>query len=229
MPFNNLKFKVIAIDGPAGSGKSTVAKLLAKRLGFFYVDTGAMYRAITLRFIEENLFLKDKVKIVGLAKNSKILLKNTSKGLRVYLDGRDVTQDIRRPEITKYVSEISAIPEVRKEMFVQQRKIALERNCIFEGRDMGTVVFPDAFKKFYITAGFSERVKRRWRELKNKDLTRREVEADLKKRDRIDSERECAPLKKANDAIYIDTTHMTIEEVVDRLLFEMKCRTRGDG
>lgn len=221
MHCKNSKFKVITIDGPAGSGKSTVAKLLAKKLGFFYVDTGAMYRAITLKFIKKNLSLKDKVKIINLAKNSKILLKNTSKGLKVYLDTKDVTQDIRRPEVTKYVSEISAIPEVRKEMLVQQRKIATKRNCVFEGRDMGTVVFPNAFKKFYIDAHFSERVERRWRELKDKKLTRSQVREDLKKRDKIDSERECAPLKKAQDAIYIDTTDMTVEEVVKVILKEI--------
>lgn len=224
MPYKTSNFKVIAIDGPAGSGKSTVARILAKRLGFFYVDTGAMYRAITYKFIQKNLSLEDKSEIIRLAKNSQILLKNTSKGLKVYLDGKDVTEDIRNPEITKYVSEISAIPQVRREMLVQQRKIALRRNCVVEGRDIGTVVFPKAFKKFYIDADFSERVKRRLRELKERDknLTLKQIEDDLKKRDKIDSSRECAPLRKADDAIYIDTTHMTIEEVVDEMLSKIR-------
>jgi len=230
MPYKNLKFqnKIIAIDGPAGAGKSSVAKFLAKRLGYIYVDTGAMYRAITLKVIKKSS-LKDRAKIIRLAKNSRIELKNTSTDdLKVYLDGKDVTKDIRRPEVTRYVSEVSKIPELRKEMLVQQRRIAKDRDCVFEGRDIGTVVFPSAFKKFYLDADFEERVRRRSKELKEKgelNLSKREVEFNLRKRDRIDSGRRCAPLRKAEDAIYLDTTNMTIEEVVNKILREIKVKS----
>ncbi|MCX7661098.1 MAG: (d)CMP kinase [Candidatus Omnitrophica bacterium] len=212
---------IIAIDGPAGAGKSTVAKLLAQRLGFLYMDTGAMYRAITLRVLEENINLEDTQKIIGIARKVNLELKNCENGnLHVYLDKRDVTEEIRKPKITQFVSEVSKIKEVREVALEIQRSLAKDRDCVVEGRDIGTVVFPNAEKKFFLDAEFSERVRRRYKELKekNESITLEEIEEDLKKRDLIDSTREIAPLKKARDAVYIDTTNLSIQEVVDKIL-----------
>jgi cytidylate kinase len=212
---------IIAIDGPAGAGKSTVAKILAERLGFLYIDTGAMYRALTLRVLEENIDIKNTMRIILTAKNTNIDLKHTQDAsFKIFLDGRDVTKGIRQPRITKYVSDIAKIKGVREVMLGLQRKLGSENNAVLDGRDIGTVVFPDAEKKFYIDADFKERVKRRYEELKGlgQDVSLNDVEADLRNRDTIDSTREFAPLKKADDAIYIDTTRMTIEEVVEKTL-----------
>lgn len=215
------RLKVIAIDGPAGAGKSTIAKLIAKRLGFLYIDTGAMYRALTLKAIKSGVDFSDSTKIVDLMTNTDIKLVNKSDGsIEVLLDGSIVTDDIRKPEITKYVSLVAKISGVRKQMLVLQRQLGLSSSCVLDGRDIGTVVFPDAYKKFFLDANFNERVKRRYKELKDVDsaISAIDVACDLKNRDTIDSTRECAPLKQAEDAIYIDTTNMTIEEVVNSLL-----------
>jgi cytidylate kinase len=215
---------IIAIDGPAGAGKSTVARIIAKELGFLYIDTGAMYRAITLKVLQENIDIKDKSNIIKVARNSNIDLINDSDGnLKIMLDARDVSKQIREPRITKYVSDIAKIKEVRKVMVVLQRRFGKQRNSVLDGRDIGTVVFPNADKKFYIDAGFPERVRRRFKELKELDegVTLEIIEADLHNRDTIDSTRKYAPLKKADDAIYIDTTNMAIKEVVDRILNEI--------
>ncbi|MEW6101619.1 MAG: (d)CMP kinase [Candidatus Omnitrophota bacterium] len=211
---------IIAIDGPAGAGKSTVAKIIAQKLGFLYIDTGAMYRALTLKVLGENIPLSETGEIIQAARSSRIELKNNSGSLLVFLDGRDVSREIRQPKITQFVSDIAKIKEVREEMLKLQRKMGRESNSVLDGRDIGTVVFPDAGKKFYIDAKFPERAKRRYEELKGlgEDVTLEEIEKDLKNRDTIDSSREFAPLKKADDAIYIDTTDLTIEEVVDRVL-----------
>lgn len=212
---------IIAIDGPSSAGKSTVAKILAKRLGFLYIDTGAMYRALTLKVLKNNIDVNDKEKIIQLAKDTVIDLKNDSEGnLLVYLDGQDVTFQIRQPKITRFVSDIAKIKEVRQVMLELQRKLGKQRDSVLDGRDIGTVVFPDADKKFYLDADFKERIRRRYKELKEMgcQITLEDVEADLKNRDKIDSTREFAPLRKAEDAIYIDTTRMTIEEVVNKIL-----------
>jgi len=212
---------IIAIDGPAGAGKSTVAEILAKELGFLYIDTGAMYRALTLRVLEENIDIKDTMRIILTAKNTNIDLKHTpDASFKIFLDGREVTKGIRQPRITKYVSDVAKIKGVREVMLGLQRKLGSENNAVLDGRDIGTVVFPNAEKKFYIDADFKERVKRRYEELKGlgQDVSLNDVEADLRNRDTIDSTREFAPLKKADDAIYIDTTRMTIDEVVEKTL-----------
>jgi cytidylate kinase len=216
---------IIAIDGPAGAGKSTVSKILAQKLGFLYIDTGAMYRAITLKSIESGIDVKDQARIIEMARSTNIDLANRLDGsLVILLDGRDVCEDIRHPRITKLVSDIAKIREVREVMLGLQRRLGRQSNSVLDGRDIGTVVFPDADKKFYIDARFSVRVQRRYKELKQlgQEVSAKEVDVDLHNRDTIDSTREFAPLKKADDAVYVDTTDMTIEEVVDKLLKEIE-------
>lgn len=216
---------IIAIDGPAGAGKSTVAKTIAKKLGFLYIDTGAMYRALTLKAIEEGVSSGDTARLIALAANTQIILRNNPDGsLVVFLDGRDVSRLIREPRITQVVSDIARIREVREVMLALQRDLGRKQDAVLDGRDIGTVVFPDADKKFYIDAQFKERVSRRYKELValGQEVTFEEVDADLKNRDTIDSTRAVAPLKKADDAICVDTTDMTIEEVVATVLKEIK-------
>ena len=212
---------IVAIDGPAGAGKSTVAKILAKRLGFLYIDTGAMYRALTLKALENNIDIKDEGKVNELALNTSIdLLNNPDGPLKVILDGRDVSLDIRQPRITQVVSDVSRIKGVRQILVKLQRELGERGDCVLEGRDIGTVVFPNAQKKFFIDASAQVRVNRRFKELKglNQDVAENDVARDLSNRDKIDSTREVSPLRKAEDAIYIDTTELSIEEVVQKML-----------
>ncbi len=212
---------IVAVDGPAGAGKSTVSQILAQKLGFLYIDTGAMYRALTLKAIEQNLGMKDTASLIEMARKTDIdLINNRDGSLKVFLDGHDVTSRIRQPRITKFVSDVAKIKGVREVMLGLQRKLGMRTNSILDGRDIGTVVFPDADKKFYIDADFKVRVQRRYKELKElgQNVTPKEIEKDLLNRDTIDSTREYAPLKKAEDAVYIDTTDMTIDEVVNKML-----------
>jgi cytidylate kinase len=212
---------IVAIDGPAGAGKSTVAKTIAQKLGFLYIDTGAMYRALTLKVLDLGINVNNTAKISEVAKKTAIdLTSNPDGSLKVLLDGRDVSLQIRQALITKFVSDIAKIKEVRQVMLGLQRRLGKQSSAVLDGRDIGTVVFPDADKKFYIDAKFPERVKRRYKELGGlgEKVTLAQVEADLANRDNIDSNREVAPLKKAEDAIYIDTTSMTIDEVVETVL-----------
>jgi cytidylate kinase len=212
---------IIAIDGPAGAGKSTVARIIAQKLGFLYIDTGAMYRALTLKALERKINAKDIPALIEMARSTNIdLTNNQDSSLKILLDGRDVSSPIRQPRITRLVSDIAKIKGVREIMLGLQRKFGKLRDSVLDGRDIGTVVFPDADKKFYIDAEFSVRVRRRYKELKelNQDVTLKDIEKDLRNRDNIDSTREFAPLKKADDAIYIDTTNMSIEEVVQTIL-----------
>jgi cytidylate kinase len=216
---------IVAIDGPAGAGKSTVAKILAHKLSFLYIDTGAMYRALTLKILEQKIDVKDMLGLIEVARNTDIDLTNNPDGsLRILLDGRDVSSLIREPRITKFVSDIARIKEIRQVMLGLQRRLGRQGSCVLDGRDIGTVVFPDADKKFYIDAQFKERVMRRYKELKalGQDVALEDIESDLHNRDTIDSTREFAPLKKADDALYIDTTNMTIEEVVEELLSRIR-------
>ena len=212
---------IIAIDGPAGAGKSTVAKLIAKELGFLYIDTGAMYRALTLKVLENKIALDDIARIIELAKNTRVELRNNQfYSQEVLVDGKDVTAEIRQPRITQFVSDIAKIKGVREVMLALQRNSAKQGNVVLDGRDIGTVVFPNADKKFYIDAEFKERVKRRYKELNElgQNVTLKDIDSDLRNRDTIDSTRQFAPLKKAEDATYIDTTNMTVEQVVNELL-----------
>jgi cytidylate kinase len=212
---------IIAIDGPAGAGKSTVARIIAQKLGFLYIDTGAMYRALTLKALERKINAKDIPALIEMARSTNIdLTNNQDSSLKILLDGRDVSSPIRQPCITRLVSDIAKLKGVREIMLGLQRKFGKLRDSVLDGRDIGTVVFPDADKKFYIDAEFSVRVRRRYKELKelNQDVTLKDIEKDLRNRDNIDSTREFAPLKKADDAIYIDTTSMAIGEVVNKVL-----------
>ncbi|MFH1458657.1 MAG: (d)CMP kinase [Candidatus Omnitrophota bacterium] len=216
---------IIAIDGPAGAGKSTVAKEIAQKLGFLYIDTGAMYRALTLKILQAQIDIGDIAKISKVASHTEIVLtKDEGGSLRVLLDGQDVSRQIREARITQFVSDIAKIKEVRHVMVGLQRDFGAKGDCVLDGRDIGTVVFPGADKKFYIDADLNERVRRRFNELKElgQNIIMRDVEHDLRNRDMIDSTRKVAPLKRAEDAVYVDTTRMTIEEVVDHLLGNIK-------
>ncbi|MFH1640537.1 MAG: (d)CMP kinase [Candidatus Omnitrophota bacterium] len=212
---------IIAVDGPAGAGKSTAAKILAQKLGFLYIDTGAMYRALTLKAIENNIDPKNSASLIESAASSKIDLRSDDKGaLKIILDQRDVSSEIREPRISKLVSDIAKVKGVRDIMVELQRALGKQKDSVLDGRDIGTVVFPDAEKKFYIDAKFEERVRRRYKEseVQGLSVTMDSVTEDLRNRDNIDSTREHSPLKKAEDAVYIDTTNMTIEEVVKKML-----------
>ena len=219
---------IIAIDGPAGAGKSTVAKILAKRLGFFYIDTGAMYRALTLKVLENNVPISDELQICDLASKIKIDLRNNPDGpLVVLLDGKDVSLAIRQPRITQYVSDVAKIKQVRQILVKMQREFGQRGNCVLDGRDIGTVVFPDAQRKFFIDATAAERVSRRFKELKGlgQVVAEEAVAKDLANRDQIDTTRQASPLRQAADAIYIDTTNLSIEQVVQKL-FNL-CKING--
>ncbi|MDD2703070.1 MAG: (d)CMP kinase [Candidatus Omnitrophica bacterium] len=214
---------IIAIDGPAGAGKSTIARMIAKKMRFTYIDTGAMYRALTLKVLDAGIDPKKTSRIIRAARDIDIeLVSLNSGGLKVLLDGKNVSRAIRHPRITKMVSDIAKIKGVRTVMVELQRRLARGKNCVLEGRDTGTVVFPKAEKKFFLDADFAERVKRRHKEFREKpDMTQvkaDDVAADLRNRDTIDSTRKVAPLKRAEDAIYVDTTHMTIVRVINELL-----------
>ena len=210
---------VVAVDGPAGSGKSTVSKLIAKKLGLLYVDTGAMYRALTLKAMRIGADLKDEKVLIGLAGTTKIDLQETGK-LKVFLDGEDVSTAIRTPEVTANVKYIARVPGVRHEMVALQRSIGELRGAVLEGRDIGTVVFPKADYKFYLDARPEERAKRRCKDLielgGSPDIG--QVKNDIISRDESDINRSVGALKKANDAMFIDTTNLSIDEVVEKML-----------
>ena len=205
---------IIAIDGPAATGKSTTAKALAERLGFTYLDTGAMYRAITLLILRKKVQIGENFALISLLEKFDLKIEQHEKQKLVILNGEDVSNDIRRLDVTKYVSEVSALPAVRKSLVKIQRKIAKDKDCVMEGRDIGTVVFPDAEVKFYVVADYDVRAKRRLLDFKKlgEEKSIDELIEELKNRDKYDSEREHSPLLKANDAIEVDTTNLTIEE-----------------
>ncbi len=211
---------IIAVDGPSGAGKSTVSKMLAARLGIVYIDTGAMYRAVALKSKEREVSADDKAALGELAQSSSITFDWQGGENHTFLDGRDVSEEIRTPDVTMLTSRVSSVPEVRAALLVMQRSMAIDRGVIMDGRDIGTVVFPDASFKFYLDANLEERGKRRHLELEEKGTLAGNLELTteaLSKRDRADSARKEAPLKRADDAIYIDTTEMDIDEVVSKM------------
>ncbi len=214
-----MKKLIIAVDGPAGSGKSTTAKQLAQRLNYLYLDTGAMYRAFTLKVLRKKIDSDDSDTLAKLAAQTEIKLIPNASGIRVYLDGEDVTDLIRTPEIDRAISKVSRVKAVRDRMVTLQRKIGESGGIVAEGRDIGTVVFPNADVKIFLVASPEERARRRKEELQAKgmNILLEEVLQDIKRRDEIDSTREISPLKKAGDAIEVDTTDLSIDEQVDRI------------
>jgi len=223
-PVPNNGIVVIAIDGPAGAGKSTVAKILAQKLGISYLDTGAMYRALTFKAMTNKVNLEDGAQLAQLALKTKIELKPVDGGLNIFLDGKDVSEDIRTVEVTNNTFYIARAPEVREIMVKWQREIGEKQSVVAEGRDIGTVVFPHATKKFYLDAGFEERAQRRIKELreKGKEVDEKELQQELGERDQKDFSRSVGPLKKADDAIEIDSSGMTAEQSADILLKYIK-------
>jgi cytidylate kinase len=215
-------FKVIAIDGPAGAGKSTIAKKLAGRIGYTYIDSGAMYRALTLKVLREGITLKEQDRIINLAVETDINFINNS----IYLDGVLADVEIREENVNRNVSYIAAIPEVRKLMVELQRRISKNKNVVMDGRDVSTVIFPSAYVKLYVTASVDERAKRRFNELKQKGFTAeiQDIKAQIEKRDSIDSTREDSPLAIADGAVIIDTTGKGVEEILDIIISIIKSR-----
>ena len=215
---------IIAIDGPAGSGKSTVAKLVAKRLGLLYIDTGAMYRALTLKAMRQDMDLKDESSLIRLAESSRVDLKEEGGILRVYIDGEDVSGLIRTNELTNNVKYVARIPGVRKRMVELQRSIGGRGGAVLEGRDIGTVVFPDAKFKFYLDADVKERAKRRHKDLiaSGHGISLQEVKDDVISRDESDMKRSVGALKRAADAILINTTTLTVDEVAGKIFSYIK-------
>ena len=210
----------IAIDGPAAAGKSTVAKIIAKRLSYIYIDTGAMYRALTYVALQQKVALDDEQALISLLKNTYIELKSSKQGQLVFVNGEDVTNVIRSKEVTNAVSLVAKHPLVREEMVARQRALAKNGGVVMDGRDIGTYVLPNAEVKIFLKASVEERAKRRHAEniARGFPSDLETLKKEIARRDQIDSEREVAPLKKAEDAIEIDTTSLSIEEVVDRIM-----------
>ncbi len=215
----------IAIDGPAGAGKSTVAKTISKNLGIIYLDTGAMYRAVALKAIRSGLDTKDADALAGLVKDIDIRIEYNNGEQRIFLDGVDVSGEIRTPEVSIGASNVAVIPAVRIKLVELQREIAENNNVVMDGRDIGTYVLPEARYKFFVTASLEERAKRRYEELLAKGMIGTvydDVMQDIAFRDQNDSSRAFAPLSKASDAVEIDTTCMNPEQVADRILSFIK-------
>lgn len=210
----------IAIDGPAAAGKSTVAKIVAKRLSYIYIDTGAMYRAITWKAMKHHVDLENEQALFDLLKKTEIELQKTDKGQNVYVDGQDVTNDIRLPEVSNHVSIVSKHEFIRKEMVARQKLLASDGGVVMDGRDIGTHVLPNAEVKIFLKASVDERAKRRHEENMKKRIPSdlEQIKSDIAKRDKLDSERKIAPLRKAQDAIEIDTTSLSIEQVVNQIM-----------
>lgn len=214
-----MKKLIIAIDGPAGAGKSTVAKLTAQKLNYNYIDTGAMYRAVAWQALKQQTDFTEQT-IAALARALDLKLEYTNGTTKVAVDGQDITEAIRTPEVSRLVPKVAQVAELRKVMLELQRTMAKSGGVVMDGRDIGTHVLPDADLKIFLTASITERAKRRWLELTQKGYTisLTELETEIAARDKEDSERELAPLIAAPDAIHIDTTQLSIDETVTKIL-----------
>jgi cytidylate kinase len=219
---------VIAIDGPSGAGKSTVARLLAGRLGYIYIDTGAMYRSIGWKARRDSVDPANEAALSELCSRTEVTIKQDNSDLRFFVDTVDVTGLIRTPEMGMMASAVSKSPAVRARLLTLQRELGRHGGVVMDGRDIGTVVFPDADVKFYLDASAEERGKRRYRELKAKgmDVDVETITREIEVRDRQDSQRDLAPLKRADDAILIDSSRLSIDEVLDLMLNEIRKQKR---
>ena len=218
MKVNKMAKIVVAIDGPAGAGKSTIAKLVAGELGYAYIDTGAMYRSVTWKWLQTKQSFDEKM-IGALSQSMIIEFKPEANINRVFVDGIEVTEAIRSAEVTANVSKVAAIGVVREAMVAQQRRMGEVGGVLMDGRDIGTVVFPNAQLKVFLTASVEERAMRRYKELlaKGENVNLEQLKQDIANRDKQDSEREISPLRQAEDALYLDTSDMNIEQVVAKL------------
>jgi len=226
---------VVAIDGPGSSGKGTLGMLLAGRLGCLFVDTGAMYRALAVEALHRGLSPEDEKPLEELARRSEILFQPPPAGdswpFRITIDSRDVTEQIRTPRIDMASSRISAYPIVHRIMVEKQRELARQGGVVMEGRDIGTVVLPDADVKFFLTASVRERARRRHRQMQGwgREADIRQLEEQLTRRDENDSRRDVAPLRRAEDAVVIDTTELSIDQVLDRMLRQLPAGAPAEG
>ncbi|AHD05163.1 (d)CMP kinase [Paenibacillus larvae] len=219
----------IAIDGPAGAGKSTIARLVANALGFVYVDTGAMYRAITWKMLQQNLIPDQAEAVIELARQTKIELIPNEDGQQVFVDGNPVTNQLRKPEVNFYVSAVSGIGPVREVLVAMQKELAAQKGVVMDGRDIGTKVLPDAEVKIFLTASREKRAQRRLQEMQEAGMetTFEQLVEDIARRDRLDEQREISPLVRAEDAVLLDSTELSIEQVVDRILDLCKANVGG--
>lgn len=210
----------VAIDGPAGAGKSTIAKLVAKEKGYIYVDTGAMYRGLAIHFLDKGIQPQETEKVIEACKDAEVTVAYEDAVQHVYLNGKDISSRLRNEEVGNMASVTSAIPEVRKKLLELQQNLAKTQNVIMDGRDIGTCVLPHADVKVYLTASVETRAKRRYQELQEKgeDCNLEEIAHDIEERDRRDMTREIAPLKQAEDAVLVDSSDMTIAEVVKTIV-----------
>ncbi len=210
----------VAIDGPAGAGKSTIAKLVAKEKGYIYVDTGAMYRALAVYFLEKGIDAKDTGQIIAAAQEADVSIRYVDGVQQVYLNGGNITSKLRTEEVGNMASMTSPIPEVRERLLELQRSLAREKDVVMDGRDIGTNILPDADVKIYLTASVETRAKRRYRELAEKGIecNYEEIAKDIQERDMRDMNRETAPLRQAEGAVLVDSSDMTVSEVVDAVV-----------
>ncbi len=210
----------VAIDGPAGAGKSTIAKLVAKEKGYIYVDTGAMYRALAVHFLDQGIAAEDTAGIIAAAREAEVSIRYEEGVQQVYLNGENISSRLRTEEVGNMASMTSPIPEVRERLLELQRSLARERDVIMDGRDIGTNILPDADVKVYLTASVETRAKRRYEELTEKGMAcdYDEIAKDIRERDERDMNRETAPLRQAEDAVLVDSSDMTIPEVVETIV-----------
>ena len=215
---------VITIDGPAGAGKSTVSKILAKKLNYIYLDTGALYRAMAYKALKLKISSDDVSALADLCSNTTVILKNNGGQMKVYVDGENVEDKIRTEEVGLAASKISSFAVVREKLLNLQREAGIQGGIVAEGRDMGSVVFPHADYKFYLDAKLEERIKRRHKELSVKDVSvkYKSIQEDMLTRDKQDKQRELAPLKAPDEAIIIDSDNLSVEKVVDKIIFYIK-------